>query len=238
MMRRTSNAPPRAQPARAGVNSAKSVSSSRNSTARSPPKSVARGPTPAAKREQKNLKQKEDATDKKQGGERIETPSDSTDDEEKTPTSTPTSTPTPTPKTPSEEGRKNAVKSLRNNPATKPKTQESDDQSTPKEEQKDNKDVDKDHSELSEEEQSEMKLSDLSEHEESAGPGHRSINDPAKASVTEAKGIFTMPLEGDLCEQEKIPSTRVFQWMSTAHSILRSLNMFRETAKLPQLADD
>lgn len=35
-----------------------------------------------------------------------------------------------------------------------------------------------------------------------------------------------------------VQSTRAFQWKSTAHSILRSLNMYRETVKKPYLADD
>ena len=35
-----------------------------------------------------------------------------------------------------------------------------------------------------------------------------------------------------------VMSTRAFQWKSTAHSILRSLNMYRETVKKPLLADD
>ena len=78
---------------------------------------------------------------------------------------------------------------------------------------------------------SEMRASELSVSDEK---GKTDQN----ASATEPQSAEASAIENTEGVDEKSPSTRVFQWKSTAHSVFRSLNMYRESVKLDYFDDD
>ena len=77
---------------------------------------------------------------------------------------------------------------------------------------------------------SEMRASELSVSDDRAAP-----DEAGSATVPYDGG--DMAAEGEM-DDDPVPSTRLFQWKSTAHSIFRSLNMYRESVKLANFEDD